>query len=89
MNSKEQSQITELIATLDKHNIKLHNKIEAILSTLEDDPTSNNIGLKTRVNDLTEEVKQLTAMSKNLKRLGGFVATISTLLAGFFLNKYK
>lgn len=89
MNAKEQIQITELIAALDKHNIKMHNKIEAILSTLEDDPNSNNVGLKTRVNDLTEEVKQLTAMSRNLKRVGGFVATITTILGGFLLNKYK
>tara|TARA_R110000796_G_scaffold31086_4_gene82681 strand:- start:454 stop:723 length:270 start_codon:yes stop_codon:yes gene_type:complete len=89
MNAKEQIQITELIAALDKHNIKMHNRIELILSTLEDDPNSNNVGLKTRVNDLTEEVKQLTSMSRNLKRVGGFVATITTILGGFLLNKYK
>tara|TARA_R110000772_G_scaffold31949_1_gene78529 strand:+ start:2130 stop:2399 length:270 start_codon:yes stop_codon:yes gene_type:complete len=89
MNAKEQVQISELIAALDKHNLKLHSKIEEILSTLEDDPTSNNIGLKSRVNNLNEEVKQLTAMSRNLKRIGGFIATVTSIIGGFLLNKYR
>ena len=89
MNAKEQVQISELIAALDKHNLKLHSKIEEILSTLEDDPNSNNIGLKSRVNNLSEEVKQLTAMSRNLKRIGGFIATATTIIGGFLLNRYR
>ena len=89
MNAKEQSQITDLITSLDKHNIKINNKIEKILTTLEDDPKSNNVGLISRVNDLNHEVEKLRGLSVGLKRIGGAVATALTIIGGFLLNKYK
>jgi len=89
MNAKEKSQITDLITAIDKHNLKLHNKIEKILSTLEDDPNSSSVGLISKVNALESDVKRLVMFSRNAKRVAGIVATGITFIIGILIKRYN
>ena len=96
MNARDRKQIDKLfnkieilnnsIEQKDKLSINMHYKIDKILSVLEDDPNSNNIGLISKVNKLEKSIHRLNNANLIIKRASVFLLTIAAGLITFIIK---
>lgn len=89
MNQKEKSTVETLsdrIVDLEKTNIKLYNRIDRLVSVLEDDPNSTRQGLISQVNTLSEDVDKLIYMNQSIKKVSMFFLTIVSGIATFVIK---